>query len=180
MLDDERVFYNMLPSLSLDEQQWVKDTRAEQTKLGQKALDWLRENTDYDVPDHLPALYPFPPSRPLEFMRASGGSTFDTVAASFDARGQDGFIIIGDMVPRFGHTAVQQQSVIFHELVHYVQYKNGKMDKMPFVNCAAIELEAYTLQSKWLEEQGEKPWLSEQGFARLKADAERWEKETAV
>tara|TARA_B100000424_G_scaffold57092_1_gene41149 strand:+ start:311 stop:799 length:489 start_codon:yes stop_codon:yes gene_type:complete len=50
----------------------------------------------------------------------------------------------------FDITTVHDKSVLFHELVHHVQYHNG-IDST--VNCQAeLEKEAYNLQDKWLQE----------------------------
>ena len=41
-------------------------------------------------------------------------------------------------------------SVIFHELVHHMQFHNGVYDK---IRCKGqLEKEAYELQDKWLQE----------------------------
>ncbi len=41
---------------------------------------------------------------------------------------------------------------LLHELVHYVQYRNGRYDE---VSCMGqLEPEAYRLQYRWMEEQG--------------------------
>jgi len=42
------------------------------------------------------------------------------------------------------------RSVIFHELIHHVQYHNGVYDKIPCIG--KLEEEAYNLQDKWLKE----------------------------
>ena len=50
----------------------------------------------------------------------------------------------------FDITTVHDKSVLFHELVHHLQYEN---DIDSTVNCQGeLEKEAYTLQDKWLHE----------------------------
>lgn len=54
------------------------------------------------------------------------------------------------------------QSQIIHALVHHHQFLN----KHPFDCPEQREHEAYTLQNRWLEEQGERPYLSANTLAR--------------
>lgn len=50
----------------------------------------------------------------------------------------------------FQKAEAHDRSVIFHELVHHMQYHNGIYDK---VKCfGELEKEAYYLQNKWLQE----------------------------
>jgi hypothetical protein len=57
-------------------------------------------------------------------------------------------------------------SRLLHELVHYVQYKNGKHEH----TCLGhLELEAYDLQDNWRHTQGLEPILA--AFNRLMLEA---------
>jgi len=48
----------------------------------------------------------------------------------------------------FDHSQAINQSRLLHELIHYVQWKNGKGNK-----CRGnLEAQAYRLQDKWLSE----------------------------
>ncbi len=50
----------------------------------------------------------------------------------------------------FDINTVHDKSVLFHELVHHMQYENGKRSE---VECIGIlEKEAYELQDQWLQE----------------------------
>ncbi len=57
-------------------------------------------------------------------------------------------------------------SRLLHELVHYVQYKNGVGDGMCRGN---LEVEAYDIQDKWRKTKGLEPVLAE--FNRLMLEA---------
>ena len=59
-----------------------------------------------------------------------------------------------------------QQSLLVHELVHYAQsYRNQSAWGCP----QEKEVEAYTLQNKWLEEQGSSPYVRASWIARMSA-----------
>lgn len=59
-----------------------------------------------------------------------------------------------------------QISLLVHELVHYAQ----SFRRTPVGACAnAKEYEAYTLQNKWLAEQGHAPFVSASWIARMAA-----------
>lgn len=56
-----------------------------------------------------------------------------------------------------------QLSLLVHELVHYAQsFKRG-----PWACPQAKEVEAYTLQNKWLEEQGHSPFVTASWINRM-------------
>lgn len=56
-----------------------------------------------------------------------------------------------------------QLSLLVHELVHYAQsFKRG-----PWGCPQAKEVEAYTLQNKWLEEQGHSPFVTASWINRM-------------
>ena len=51
---------------------------------------------------------------------------------------------------KFNIKTIRDKSVLFHELVHHLQYSNGQNSK---VTCRGkLEEEAYLLQDKWLQE----------------------------
>jgi len=59
-----------------------------------------------------------------------------------------------------------QMSLLVHELVHYAQsFKRGGAWACP----QAKEVEAYTLQNKWLEQQGRSPFVRASWIARAAA-----------
>lgn len=59
---------------------------------------------------------------------------------------------------------VTQMSLLVHELVHYAQL----MRRGGVWGCAQEkEVEAYTLQNKWLEEQGSSPYVNASWIARV-------------
>lgn len=61
---------------------------------------------------------------------------------------------------------VTQMSLLVHELVHYAQAQRRGADW----GCAQEkEVEAYTLQNKWLAEQGSSPYVSASWIARVSA-----------
>ncbi len=58
-----------------------------------------------------------------------------------------------------------QLSLLVHELVHYAQsFKRG-----PWACAQAKEVEAYTLQNKWLEERGHSPFVTASWINRMAA-----------
>ncbi len=59
-----------------------------------------------------------------------------------------------------------QMSLLVHELVHYAQsYKRGAVWSCP----QSKEVEAYTLQNKWLEERGHSPFVRASWISRMAA-----------
>jgi hypothetical protein len=59
-----------------------------------------------------------------------------------------------------------QRSILVHELVHYVQ---SRMRSGSWGCSAQKEVEAYTLQNKWLEEQGHSAFVSASWIRRVSA-----------
>ncbi len=66
----------------------------------------------------------------------------------------------------FDHEDSTQMSLLVHELVHYAQsYKRSTVWSCP----QSKEVEAYTLQNKWLEERGHSPFVRASWIGRMAA-----------
>lgn len=125
-------------------------------------LMWIGANSEYDVE--------FP--QPIVVMTTQGNMCQQFgINDKFrcEISGLKGFyneketIYLGtDFDPKDSHHV----SRLLHELVHYVQYKNGKGKS----RCRGeVEVEAYDLQDKWRETKGLQPILAE--FNRLMLQA---------
>jgi len=61
----------------------------------------------------------------------------------------------------------KNKSILFHEIVHYMQYQVPKL-RRKYWNCVQpAEKQAYELQTLWLKENGGRPYWS-------KSDLKRW------
>ena len=127
---------------------------------------WIHNATGYPIPEH-PNIeflsshdikaYAYgcnddpPPAENIDYCEASEFWEIDDLSKSH------GPIALYDNIKKtiilnenFDNNKVHDKSVIFHELVHHLQYNDGE-DKR--VNCIGdLEKEAYTLQDLWLQE----------------------------
>lgn len=127
-----------------------------------KLLAWVERETGYDAPNQ-PAVVASQEKFNL-VMKMKGVHYADARALYIP-----GMVILDNN--RWDEESPQQISLLVHELVHHAQLFSKR--KYP---CAdAKEYEAYTIQNKWLEAQGERPFASQGWIDRMsRCDMQEW------
>lgn len=118
-------------------------------------MRWVEVNTGVRVPTLPPVI-------------ASRTYLLDIVGGMGRTAGRAKAVYAGGMVildhRRFDAEDRHQLSLLVHELVHYAQ----SFKKNTNLAChQAKEQEAYTLQNKWLEEQGSRPFVRASWIRRM-------------
>ena len=118
-------------------------TTAKAENIRDAALDFAMDHTDYKITTEIPKIV-----------------FYDTPLC----KGICGFYVFKENVIKIDNRAKQDMTrllaLIVHELVHYLQYTNGKFEgaaHMERPNCKVIfdnELEAYEVQSQFLLHNG--------------------------
>jgi hypothetical protein len=113
-------------------------------------LAWIGKNTDYDVEYALPNIVM---TEPYNMCSNYGISDKGQCEAAKLVGFYDKELTIY-LKTGFERTSKTDTSRLVHELIHYVQWKNG-VDKNTCLG--KLEVEAYELQDQWLVELGLEP-----------------------
>ncbi len=112
-------------------------------------LAWIKVLSGYPVPAHVPAVHMVPHA----YIEAQACNGRCPVIGWFPPGDR---IYLDDRIDP--HRDVRARAILLHELVHYVQQVSGKFDGMdPCVASIAREREAYSIQNRYLAEQGVLP-----------------------
>lgn len=105
--------------------------------------------TGYPLPDRLPNIYKM---EQKELARLLCNGMNCAAFAYFDRRTKD--IYIDSRLKVTENMAAQ--SFVIHEIIHYLQFRNGKMDKrkMRCFDRMNLEKEAYDVQNRFLAKNG--------------------------
>ncbi len=125
-------------------------------------LLWINQNTglNYDVDDGLPAVVRLEQRQLARQIleRTTGASEFKSlesvIVAYYDNEHRT--IYLGESIDP---DTVYGKSALLHELVHFVQYRQGVADRAPCI--AALERTAYRLQARYLQTHGREPPFDE-------------------
>lgn len=124
------------------------------TNLILSLLVWLGMNTDYDIDVALPNIVM---TEPYNMCMAYG---IDDMGSCKAARLM-GFYDKNTTIylrTSFNKANVEDKSRLIHELVHYVQWSNGRH----LTECLGqLEVEAYELQDRWRVQHGLPPIMDE-------------------
>lgn len=123
--------------MMLDMIEWIENNS--KYKYNGEKLPWIEIRTQEEI---CAVLYEEPPK--------------DCIAIAYYDHNLNAIFLSPDPIGQM----VQEkfiEVVLFHELVHFLQYLNGEDENVQCKN--ALELDAYKLQDKYVEEMG---WLEEQ------------------
>lgn len=124
------------------------------TNLILSLLVWLGMNTDYDIDIALPNIVM---TEPYNMCSAYGINDMGKCKAARLMGFYDKDTTIYLRIS-FNQTDLQDKSRLIHELVHYLQWSNGRH----MTECLGrLEVEAYELQDQWRTEHGLKPVMDE-------------------
>jgi len=135
------------------------------TQLILSLLVWLGINTDYDIDVNLPNIVMI---EPYNMCSAYGINDMGRCEAARLMGFYDKNTTIY-LRTSFNKADIEDKSRLIHELVHYVQWSNGRH----LTECLGLlELEAYELQDQWRIEHGLEPVLDEFNKIILKASCD--------
>lgn len=135
------------------------------TNLILSLLVWLGMNTDYDINVTLPNIVM---TEPYNMCAAYGIKDMGRCKAAHLMGFYDKNTTIY-LRTSFDQFDVEDKSRLIHELVHYVQWSNGRH----LTECLGLlELEAYELQDQWRIEHDLEPSLDEFNKILLRASCD--------